>query len=363
VVLCVFACAGCGTASVSHGARQGAPVQLRRPQVHIGYVVRTYNIAPMVNAGAAVWSMGGTSPNDHWTELQTSALRPWRPRTVVRSRRGTYMVDVRVSRGWFSWIELGDNGGYAWWLWAQSRSSGKKFLVDTSRREGPASYSLYGAYSSLFGNRLAWTFSTCRRACRSTWKSAVKIVTLPSMAARTIAATSRDGCNYTMPSLSPRLLVWAQEGSCTPAGGSDIAAYRFRDHRRRLLTHDHLSSEPSTNGVYVAWKGKSARLDRGSIVLRDVRTGQTRTLARSESTLPVVSARAVAWNRDDLGIVRALDLRQRRIYTVFPPSYQSPWAIGALSDGSGGDTIAMDATWAPPNSVSYRGAVVWVTMP
>lgn len=48
-----------------------------------------------------------------------------------------------------------------------------------------------------------------------------------------------------------------------------------------------------------------------------------------------------------------------------PASYSlyGAYSSAALSDGSGGDTIAMDATWAPPNSVSYRGAVVWGTMP
>lgn len=140
-------------------------------------------------------------------------------------------------------------------------------------------------------------------------------------------------------------------------------AYWFDDHRLRLLTHDHLSSAASTNGTYVAWERARAGLDRRSIVLRDMRTGQTRTVDKSDSALLMVSARAVTWRRDDLGIVQAFDFRQRRTYTVFPPSYRSRWAVVPPSYGSGGDTISMDGTWVPWGPGEFRGAVVWVTMP
>lgn len=354
-----IALVGFGAASAASGPAAS------RPQVRYRVVARAVGEAPMINDGVAVWALAQKQPRVDRTLLYASPLHPWHPRVVARSKIGTRMVELRISRRWFAWVELSNYTAGGWSVWAESRGSLHPVRIDSSAREGNAPGELLRSFIALYDSTLVWAYATCPHACRTSWRSDVASIDLRTGLREVLSSTKRYGCTNTTPALSATLLVWAQEGTCAPHAGSDIYAYIRHSGRVERLTYDGNAEEPSTNGSFLAWQRAPGRWRGGGIVLRDIQSGSTRVLDRSHSSQLVVARRGVGWYRYDMNVVRAYDFRLRRRYNLFP-SPMSTWAVLALNRASDGDTIS----WVANASIETargkakdEGAIFWVSLP
>jgi hypothetical protein len=210
-----------------------------------------------------------------------SVLGSWRPREVHRSSPGSQSSGVRLSSRWLVWLDDTFTAG-SWTLVAQDLRTGRRYAVDSSRRDGPPASPSDFPVASLDGSTVAWNYTGCLKDCKTphpTLRSYIAIRTLPNGRIRDLASVA-EPCAYLWPWLSARYAVWFEEGRAAPCKGDNVVLYDRRARKQRMLTTDGQGSEPSTNGEYVAWKQGGTRFDNGEIDLLNLRTGRTSVVSK-----------------------------------------------------------------------------------
>jgi hypothetical protein len=152
------------------------------------------------------------------------------------------------------------------------------------------------------------------------------------------------------PSIWGNILVWHQEGNCRGRAGSDVMMRNLSSERNRQLTHNHISSEPVTNGKYVAWSQGGSRFNSGPVVLLNLSTGGPATVSLSCATdspqrcqhptvnstagAPAIGSDVLAWGTSfpegvfvrDLSTGREYEVRSGGSHVALYTSYlATPW--------------------------------------
>ncbi|HZU12163.1 MAG TPA: hypothetical protein VFB58_04925 [Chloroflexota bacterium] len=279
-----------GAAGAASGA---APAQ---PRVVHFLVPQRYVDLPRVYRDTVVWSATNCDfhkPCD--VDLYTSPVHPFHPRVIAVNRPPDYNLfnGVVMSRHWLVWEE----GGYTWQLWAMNRGTGGHFLVDSSKTSGHPPYDWATPTWALEGDTVVWAVTTCLAHCVTSpngaghWVSSIRMKRLPGGRTTTLYTTQAP-CNQAWPAIAPhiRFAVWMQEGTCPSrvdggpptynVNGTDLLIEHFPAGRVTQLTTNHLSSVPTTNGRYIAWKEAPDRFAPGAIWLLDLKTGATVMVSR-----------------------------------------------------------------------------------
>lgn len=315
-----------------------APLRDTAQLKHIPMAV-AYNGTPALYAGVVAWpaTAGDLSHPRPWN-LYEATLRHFRPRIVATAPVPYTMVLTQLSAKWVAWENQDQRGD--WQVWAMERASGRRILIDSSQRDnGRPPHPWMLPLLSLHGDALAWSRVTCGNPCvagigRETWISSIHLKQLPGGADRTVVA-SKSMCNQYWPSLGSRVLVWHQEGTCDGVTGTDVMILDRHTGRVRSLTHDHRSSEPSTNGAFVAWKEAPNRFSNGSIALLNLRTGERTVISTPNpnsmtgcppagkgyrwtvcDATPHVLQGSVVWLAAGAGTVMAFDLKTGTRYVL-----------------------------------------------
>lgn len=312
-VLILVAAVARGSAP-AHGAASG----VRLVRFHLPDPSGTF--IPGVYGDTIAWGIGRVDRRGALTALMvyTGSLRTshYRVAAVIVPHPILYLNDVRISARWLSWVEYGARG--EWRVMALDRRGGRPVVVDSSDQEGgTAVQALLLPLTALDGDTLAWSLSVIPpRGRRLPW-SGIKVRVLPHGTTHLVARAAYQDCSLTVPSVSGRLVAWEEDGVCAK-GRNDVLVADWTTGRIRARTTDHRSSEPATNGRVVAYKGASLRLQDGTIVVQDLRTGRKRVVDDSGAASTVtVTDRLVAWLgfNDD---IEAFDLRTNQHYDVFP---------------------------------------------
>jgi hypothetical protein len=280
----------------------------------------------------------------------------WRPRQLKGHIAAGEENFVSVSSDWMAWTEGGSVASY-WRVYVRSRETGRIRVIDGSNLEGPNPVLSAFPMLSLSGDRVAWSYVVCHGSCARTgrgWTTRISIENLRTGRSRVVASTSQACLAADWVSLWGNTLAFQEEGTCPTRRGSDIYAADLGSGRVRRLTRDGQSSDPATNGRYVAFKYGGNRFNNGVIELLDLRTGRVRPISLvagrwasncfadrghridkcTDGNGPVISSDIVAWQTagDMLGRADSLmarDLRTGRQY-VLAPGLGSlvPWRLG-----------------------------------
>jgi hypothetical protein len=236
--------------------------------------------------------------------------------------------------------------GVTWAVYAKSLRTGRVYLLDGWRREGAMAADLYFPIISLWGGRLAWSFVVCFKHCGSAQEDLTAAVLTESLPAgrREIVRRTYGRCAADWPSVWGSLVVYQMEGYCWGRDdsrvGSDVIAEDLAAHKTWAVTTNHGSSEPVTNGRYIAWKEAAAGATRwkdGAIMLLDRVTGKRgpvslRTTGRNHPACwprdtrvetcadqPEISSQVLEWTIDNGGAVLAKDLATGNEYYFSVP--------------------------------------------
>ncbi len=281
--------------------------------------------------------------------LYLGDIRHWRPKLLFVRR--TEVAPPKLSKHWLVWAQYDRR---AWQIYARNLKTDRRYTVDSSKRAGPTVRVLDPPVISLSGDTLAWSYEDCTSACNGLWPrqaSALVVRHLPSGPIQTIRRTHGRCHAVRSPSIWSHLLVFQLDRYCT--GGdrrrfdSDVYMTDLTTGKSRRVTSNHVSSEPVTNGKYVAWTQPPdwdrMRTD-SSIMLLNLRTG-TRIIASLRMTgrnhpacwphdtrieicasHPVITDRLVVWSIGSYSFL-ARDLRTGKEYGFSTPiqSHHSPW--------------------------------------
>lgn len=288
---------------------------------------------------------GGTEQVPHPSRLYLADTRKFRPVPLTTSARGGQFNFIQLSAHWIVWIEYGE-ANFSWLLQAQNRQTGRRYLVDSSAREGYPPHPMAYPTLSLSGDTLAWTHVACGgKRCLTHWTSSVSVRTLPTGADQIVSSVQYP-CYQTLPWLSQAVVVWDDEGTCNGHDGTDVMMFERRANRVRAVTTNHVSSEATTNGRYVAWKQvkpsqqHQSRLTNGDIVLLDLRSGTRRIVSNrrmchdpqtgvgSCATSPHLTDNILAWEALNGDTIEALDLATGRHYAVAQATYSKLYGTG-----------------------------------
>jgi hypothetical protein len=297
LVTCAIAVAAATTTLQSAAPDRGgagAPTVLA-PVVHFAVPGRYVSI-PRVYGNNVLWTVTNCDvSNPCAVRLYASPMHPFRPRIVATNGAPTYagFQDMAVSRRWIVWGQ----GTYAWQIWALDRVTGRRILIDSSKTAGYPPHDWDLPAIALEGNTVVWTPTSCLSRCvmgmnaPEHWASSVRMRELPLGKTTTLYVTQAP-CHQTWPAIAPglRFAVWMQEGTCPirvggapnsyTIGGTDVLVANLITHTVSQLTADHLSSVPTTNGRYVAWKDAPTRFKPGAIMLLDLHTNTTTMVSR-----------------------------------------------------------------------------------
>lgn len=344
-----------------------------------GTHIRYFNIPtpysleiPALYQDTVVWT---GQAKDNLERLYTAQLSHFQPRVIAVAHVGYFMIQTHVSASWIIWEEQAPRG--SWTIWALNRVSGRKSLIDSADKTGNAPHPLLFPALSLAGNTMAWSHAECRAACMqqaSAWEASIHLRTLPSGTDQTIMATNAP-CSQTWPSISGRYLAWHEEGACEGHPGSDVLLYDRRTGKIRHVTSDHESSEPTTNGVFLAWKQSASQLENGAILLLNLRTGQEsvatnhlRTMGGCLSTNnrwiacaaePAMGGSVLAWEAGNGGVLVARDLRSGRQYVLERGSKTGRPGYGIEHVGQGwGNRVVWQAWTASRKDQTYARRLI-----
>ncbi len=216
------------------------------------------------------WSSESSGP---FYTLFSASLRTRQARVVARGTAAEPTIgDTLLSPHWLVWLEL-EPLHLAWRIIALDRRTQQRVTVDGSARERGLPDSRYLApMLSLDGDTLVYSFSTTQQGQPHT---AIYAQTLPHGPRRLLAESVISTCVLRWPTVSGQTAAWEQVGGCSGGGaGSDIVVADLSRGRPYLLTTDHQSSQPVTNGQLVAYKGQASQERAGSIIVVDRRTNQ-----------------------------------------------------------------------------------------
>ena len=215
-----------------------------------------------------------------WTsQVYMADLHHWKPRWLFQA--STQLPDIGLwglSAGWVAWIQYQSSS--LWAIYARNLKSGRRYEIDSSAQEGPAPADFDFPYGSLSGNTLVWSVVNCPGSCAKPQQITSSIMVRHLSLGGTHRVASRRGlCQVDWPSIWGRVVVYETEGTCPGWGrsGSDVWLMHLADGRSTQVTRNHGSSEPVTNGRYMAWKQGppgATRFGPGKIVLLDLKTGK-----------------------------------------------------------------------------------------
>lgn len=278
----VLVAAFAGQAEARNPARAPAVSQLSVRYLPLPKSVAGGYMAEPAISGTTV-AVAAQLPNDYHGRfrLYLGDIRNWKPRQLLETSLPETQIGLTaMSANWLTWVQF---AGLGWSIYARSLHTGRQYLVDSSQRAGPMAADLYFPIVSVSGDEVAWSYVSCVDSCngvRPRLTSAVMVRQLPFGRLRTVRH-SYGKCVADWPSLSGNLVVFQMEGHCWGKNrskvGSDVYAKDLASGRIWAVTADHGSSEPVTNGSYIAWKhGRpgSTRWTDGTIMLLDRRTGK-----------------------------------------------------------------------------------------
>lgn len=323
------------SASSSRAPRGAAGIAPPVTKPHIS----TFRVSVPMGALTAIYgntvAWGGTEQVPRPSHLYLADIRSFHPHSLTTSARGGQFNYIQLSANWIVWIEY-SSGSFSWSIRVQNRHTERRFLIDSSAHDGIPANPLLFPLLSLSGNALAWTRISCARSCAQRWTSSVHLMELPAGKDQTIYST-QSPCQQTLPWLSARLLVWDEEGTCLGHVGTDVLRFDRLSGQVRSVTLNHRSSEPTTNGSWIAWKQvkhgqeRDSRMLDGDIVLENVGTGRRAIVsaqhmcndpqsgASSCATAPKLTDSVLAWQALDGDTVEALDLVSWHHYTLARP--------------------------------------------
>lgn len=345
---------------VTCGSIRPLPVRASWESAHVHYqnLNEPYMEVPAMYGNTIMWAaLTGDMNHPAPERLYTSDIRRFHPRVVVVSKPGNYLIDAHVSLHWLVWIE--QTGAGDWLLWAQNRHSNARNLIDSSARVGLPPHPLLFPMISLDGDYLAWSLTTCTLSCHQrpgheNWSATIVLQHLPSGLPRSVA-TVHAPCSVSWPALSSQFLAWHQEGKCDGHYGSDVVVLDRRANSIRVLTRDHHSSEPTTNGRFIAWKNASDRLHDGMITLVDLQSGSRISASGGTERCvmgrgvcaaePVMSGSIVAWSEHSGEIIVARDLKSGRRFVLARENSRS---TDGLKNGHIGPSSGRYVIWQSP---------------
>jgi hypothetical protein len=250
----------------------------------------------------------------------------------------------------------------SWQIRALSRQTGKKFIVDSSSHEGPEpNRGMFDTFA-LYGDELVWSYDICHGSCahgsEAYQGSRVASMNLATRHSKILYST-RPKCSATFVAVWATTVVWHDEGKCWGRViGSNILLENIRTHRVRQLTHNNISSEPVTNGRFVAWSQGGNRFSPGPVVLMDLTTGRTSVVSYncagaettglcrrrgidSQADAPVMSNSLLVWG-DSFNYLYARDLRTGTEYRLYASEQHyvpaanltSPWGKEVVWDAA-----------------------------
>jgi len=293
-------------------------------------IAQRYLGPPAVYQGNVAFEAQETITSDPQSHLFVSSIATFSPREVYSAAPGRNIVMVRLSSSWIVWEE--ETQFDDWTINAMDRSSSVVTQVASSQVVGRAPHPWMFPLLSLSGSTVAWSQARCNAPCVTglrphdeTWTSSIRYRDLPAGRVRVVWSTNAP-CNQYWPTLWNRTLVWHQEGICGHVNGTDIMMVSLPAGGVRVLTHNHRSSEASTNGTFVAWKVAPSRFSNGRIMLLNLRSGklESASIRRPGSQScgmsrgrpvsyycdaePVLSQRALSWWADGGASMLALSL-------------------------------------------------------
>lgn len=310
-----------------------------KPHVHYQNLNEPYMEVQAMYGNTLMWAaLTGDVNHPAPERLYTSDIRRFHPRLVAVSKPGNYLIDAHMSLHWLVWIEQTAAGN--WLLWAQNRRSNARNLIDSSAHVGLPPHPLLFPMISLDGDYLAWSVTTCTLSCNErpgheNWSATIVLQHLPSGLPRSVASV-QGPCSVSWPSLSSRFLAWHQEGKCDGHYGSDVVMLDRRGNSIHVLSRDHHSSEPTTNGRFIAWKNASDRLHDGTITLVDLQSG-SRISAGGGTERCVVGRGVCAAEPVMSGSIVARDLKSGRRFVLVDEHARSTDGLknGHIGPGSG----------------------------
>lgn len=265
--------------------------------------------------------------------VYTATLRLRHPYVVAHATWPTTQLnDMRISTHWLSWIDYNSASG-EWQLVVQNRHGGQQLVIDSSAKEGGRALPAPNLpLSALDGDTLIWSVSVMPPR-GSPW-TGIRVRVLPHGSTRLLVRAAWPKCWVTWPAIGGKIAAWDREGPCA-GGGSNVMVADWRTGRTHALTHDHHSSEPTTNGRLLAYKIGS-RFGNGLAVLVNPQTGQRRVVdTTGGAAVPVMTDRILAWYTDDSSTIIAQDLRTNRQYVLARASDTKGYTIAYNLLGQG----------------------------
>ena len=272
-------------------------------------------------------------------DVYLANARAYRPRVIWKGAPCAVVSDVRISAAWVVWEAGASPGGS---IWAYRRATGRVYRVAGQPRppalgdpcDTPGCLPNFSF--GLWGDVAVWS-AVQFQAQGTMLTSSISGKVLPSGPTRTLFTTTAACTLQTSPSLAAGRVVWLQE--TWPSQGvvagdrrcqglprlnvvTELVGSTFRKGRRaglpfalQQITSSGLTSDPQTNGRFVAWQdrlGVATDCACSDLDVYDTRTNSVVTAARMVPLAHpgyALSGRFLAWIAAGTGSERVLVAR------------------------------------------------------
>lgn len=255
------------------------------------------------------------------TVLYLAQLSSPRVRQIEQIEKYTSNLTLQLSSTWLVWLtERYPAPG--WQLWAWSRRTSQRRLIDSSATEGGPAAPGYPEVS-LSGNVLAWVRHDCLQHCTRPGPSTLRLIDLTGGTATVVAHLTYVCRQISFPALSDTTLSWVStplSGWGCPAPQTWTVMSRDR-HTSHVSFHEiHLSRNQTADEFtgYRGWEAWSEHLEHTNqdtrVLLMNLRSGAQRTISGYGGYSPRLAGRVLAW----IGYARieALDLDSGKRYLL-----------------------------------------------
>lgn len=327
--------------------------------------------AGAVSGSTVVATVAGPGPGCSSTIYLRQILHGrWQP--IVRLGRNICQLDVRLSAQWLVWL-AGHYPAPGWQLWASSRTTHRRHLVDSSATEGGTAAPSFPEIS-LSGDTLAWVRHDCLQGCTRPGPSTLRVVDLRGGAASLISRVTYICRQIAFPALSGTVLSWVSvplSGYGCPAPNTWTVVARDRrtgklSFHEIHLNRNQMADEFTGYGQREAWVEHLAFTNRDDrVVLMNLRGGAQRTIAVHGASSPRLADHVLAWIGSSGDRVEALDLRTGRRYLlahgITGPNQNV--ALGIRLGQSWQDRVIWEEGAFNPNGGPIHDSVVVATVP
>jgi len=304
--------------------------------------------------------------------LYLANLSTRRSLQVAQLAKDTSSLEIQLSSTWLVWLQ-GSYPAPGRQLWAWSRKTGQRRLVDSSTTEGgPAAPGF--PEISLSGNTLAWVRHDCLQHCTRPGTSTLRLINLTGGAASVISHTTYVCRQIDFPALSNTVLSWvgtplSEYGCPAPNTWTIVAQDRRTGHisfHEIHLSRNQVADELTGYGQWEAWVEHLEFTNRDDrVLLMNLQSGTLRTISGYGGYSPRLTGRALAWIGGNGDRVEALDLGSNKRYLlaheVTGPRQDS--AIGTRLGQPWQGRVIWEESSFNPNGGPIRDSLVVAAVP